>query len=224
MLKQIVRRIPVIGRRLVSPTRRAAFTTSAEYWEGRYRKGGNSGSGTYNRLGQYKAGFLNRFVREHGVSKVVDHGCGDGHQVTLAEHPAYVGIDISPTIIAACRRRFADRPGFSFLNLDEAPDGVMGDLAISLDVIYHLIEDEAFEGYMARLFDSSSRFVIIYASNKDAPGTAPHVRHRRFTDWIERHRPGFELIHWEPNPYPFDPADPTDTSFAEFHVFQSLRS
>lgn len=41
------------------------------------------------------------------------------------------------------------------------------DLTLSLDVIYHLIEDNVFFTYMDRLFDSSTKFVIIYSLNTD---------------------------------------------------------
>ena len=44
------------------------------------------------------------------------------------------------------------------------------DLALSLDVIYHLTEDTVFEAYMRHLFAAGSRFVIIYATDREIPG------------------------------------------------------
>ena len=34
---------------------------------------------------------------------------------------------------------------------------------------------------MTHLFAAGTRFVIIYATSREIPGTAPHVRHRTFT-------------------------------------------
>ena len=61
--------------------------------------------------------------------------------------------------------------------------------------------------------------VIVYSSNKNQIW-APHVRHRRFTDWIETNRPDFKLVQHVPNRFPFDEEDPEHTSFADFYVFE----
>lgn len=45
------------------------------------------------------------------------------------------------------------------------------------------------------------------------------MRHRRFTDWVARHRPNASLIDYIPNRFPFDKADPDNTSFADFYIF-----
>lgn len=84
-----------------------------------------------------------------------------------------------------------------------------------------------FECYMHDLFGVSRRFVIIYSSNLSMeqfearfPGVEdPHVRHRKFTDWIAANRPDWRLAESISNPYPFDPAAAGDTSFADFFVF-----
>jgi hypothetical protein len=89
----------------------------------------------------------------------------------------------------------------------------------SLDVIFHLVEDDTFQQYMGQLFDHALRFVVIYSSNYDAMTPDPHVRHRRFSDWVEQRAPDWQRVLHVPNPYPFDPHAPEDTSFADFHVF-----
>jgi hypothetical protein len=73
------------------------------------------------------------------------------------------------------------------------------------------------------LFEASNRFVVIYASNADAAWTSPHVRHRRFTDYVQNHCPNWRLVAHCPNPYPFNPNLPDDTSFADFFVFTRAR-
>ena len=114
---------------------------------------------------------------------------------------------------------FANDPTKTFLHSSEVPSDLCSDLSLSLDVLYHLVEDAVFDRYMRDLFDAASRFVIVYSSNVDEPGPSPHVRHRRFTDWVERVRPDFELAEQVSNPFPFDPNDPANTSFADFYIF-----
>jgi SAM-dependent methyltransferase len=196
------------------------FEHSAQYWDERYRRRGTSGAGSYGRLAEFKAEVLNRFVRERGVETVIEFGCGDGNQLALAEYPSYVGVDVSPEAVARCRARFAGDATKSFYVTTEQPDLPRRDLALSLDVIYHLVEDDTYEAYMRRLFDAASRYVIVYASNVDAPGPAPHVRHRAFGAWVAGHRPGWRLVGTIPNRYPFDERDPDETSFADFYVYE----
>lgn len=223
VIKDVISDIPVLGPIARAIHRRlrpgaVPFRSSSQFWEARYRAGGTSGAGSYNRLARFKADTLNRFVRDHGVRSVVELGCGDGAQLALAQYPRYVGYDVSPRAIELCRARFADDATKEFHLVDPAPT-VQGDLSLSLDVVYHLVEDEVFDRYMRQLFDAAKRFVIVYASNEDRPSGAVHVRHRRFTRWVEGNRPDWKLRELIPNPYPYDDRDPENTSFADFYVF-----
>jgi SAM-dependent methyltransferase len=175
-----------------------AFRGSARFWEQNYARGDTSGAGSYGRAAQAKADFLNAFVRQHAVRSVVEFGCGDGNQLSLADYPRYVGLDVSRTAIGLCRRRFAADPAKSFFLYDGGCFADRGgifaaDLAISLDVIYHLTEDQVFETYLRHLFAAGQRFVVVYSTNMEVTGTAPHVRHRVFTTWVEDNAPEWEL-------------------------------
>ena len=183
------------------------------YWERNYARGGTSGSGSYHALAEAKAAFLNDFVRTREVRSVIEFGCGDGHQLSLADYPRYSGLDVSRSAIQLCERRFVADPTKSFFLYDGAcfadRAGLFtADLAISLDVIYHLTEDAVYEAYMSHLFAAAARFVIVYATNREIPGTAPHVRHRLFTPWVEVHGLDWRLLKVTagPNPVP-DRAD-----------------
>lgn len=195
------------------------FNTSGDYWERRYRFGGNSGAGSYNRLAHFKAEFLNDFVADQGIRSVIEFGSGDGAQLALAQYPDYTGVDVSHTILERTRSTFSDNPSIRFLHTSEVSDRVRAELSLSLDVIYHLVEDSVFETYMEQVFDASTKFAVIYASNENKPGTDPHVRHREFTNWVEKSRPEFRLVEHIPNPYPYSEEDPHNTSFADFFVF-----
>lgn len=173
----------------------AAFDLEG-YWEGRYAAGGNSGGGSYGDEAEYKAAFLNRFVREHEVKSVVEWGCGDGNQLALAKYPMYLGLDISRTAIAQCRERFhvGDGKAFSLIHTFMVSERPISDMAISLDVVFHLVNDDDFERYMSNLFTSAKRFVVIYADNAHHFDPADHVRYRVYTDWINEHAKDWLLI------------------------------
>ena len=223
----LFKRIP--GAQLAEPlarkllkTPKLAFNDSETYWQERYQKGGTSGTGSYGRLAKFKADTLNRFVAENNIDTVLELGCGDGNQLALAEYPSYIGLDISDIAIKVCSDKFSGDTTKSFLHyLDHINDKY--DLTLSLDVIYHLVEDHIFENYMAKLFDNSGRFVIIYSSNYDEYSEdSPHVKHRRFTDWIELNRKDWRIIANLENPFKFDDKYPSQTSRADFFIFQNL--
>ena len=196
------------------------FPGSAAYWEERYRKGGTSGAGSYAEFAEFKAEVLNEFVASSGVRSVIEFGCGDGNQLALARYPRYDGVDVSPAAVARCRERFAADATKSFGTTAEY-DGRRADLALSLDVVYHLVEDDVFERYMRTLFAAAERFVIVYASDFDsAPGaTASHVRHRKFTLWVAANAPEWRLARHVPNRHPRRDDAPGGTP-ADFFVFE----
>jgi len=193
--------------------------SSQEYWGQRYESGRNSGPGSYGHLAEFKASVLNAFVAENNVTSVMEFGCGDGNQLTLAEYPAYIGYDVSPEVIGICRELFHDDTSKKFFLANEYA-GQTAELTMSLDVIYHLVEDDVFDEYMHRLFNASSKFVAIYSSNQDEPiaPVAKHMFHRRFSSWIEKNAPQWSLVHCTRNPYPYD-GDSTKTSFADFYFY-----
>ncbi len=91
---------------------------------------------------------------------------------------------------------------------------------MSLDVIYHLVEDPIFEGYMRNLFAAAKRYVIIYSSDKEETQINEHVRHRKFTQWVERNIKDFEFVEKIPNKYPYSELNRNQTSFADFYIYK----
>jgi cyclopropane fatty-acyl-phospholipid synthase-like methyltransferase len=218
-----------ISRLLKSPKRlvvrrlgRKNFPGSAAYWEQRYVRAGNSGGGSYGRLAEFKAEVLNGIVEREQIQTVVELGCGDGAQLTLSRYPRYVGLDVSTAAIEQCRDRFGGDTHKQFLVYpDELGQVAPADLTLSLDVVYHLVEDDVFDRYMTDLFRLSREWVVIYASNVDRPRKAPHVRHRQFSNWIEQNVPGWVLAEHIPNRYPaLNGVETATTSFAEFFVYR----
>lgn len=202
-----------------------AFRQSGQYWDDRYRLKGNSGAGSYGRLADFKAEVINDFVKKQSIQSVMEFGCGDGNQLSLADYPRYTGFDVSAHAIELCKSRFRNDSTKDFYSVDDW-SGHQAELAMSLDVIYHLIEDEIFEKYMNTLFSAGSRFVIVYASNNEEYNVsiskyAQHVHHRKFTDWVEKNRGESWVLHeFIPNKYQFDAQDQNNTSFADFYIFR----
>lgn len=220
-----VRSIPLIGEVSASAwrtIRNMRFQNSDTYWKERYNTGGNSGAGSYGRLAEFKARTVNDIVAKNSYQSAIEIGCGDGAQLSLLHIGQYIGVDVSQTIIERCKKQFSDRPSFTFLTQQEFEKSEhIADISLSLDVIYHLVEDIVFDSYMHTLFNAASDCVIIYASNKDETTKDSHVRHRKFTDWVNVHKPNFCQESYIPNPYPFDADNPETTSFADFYVFKN---
>ena len=102
------------------------------------------------------------------------------------------------TAIALCQRRFADDPSKSFFLYDgtcftDRAGVFTADLALSLDVVYHLTEDTGVRDLPAAPVRCGRRLVVIYSTNMEIGDTAPHVRHRRFTPWVEANCPEWTL-------------------------------
>lgn len=227
-MKETIKKIPVVGEIAQAFYRRIPkqfkperpFPGSAAYWEERYRKGGTSGAGSYTFLAEFKAEVLNGFVAEHAVRTVIEFGCGDGNQLRLAKYPSYLGFDVSDSAVERCRRLFAGDPSKSFRSVAEYA-GERAELALSLDVIFHLVEDAVFDDYMRRLFAAGERYVIVYSSNTSSKLGVddPHVKHREFKRWVDERAPDFRLLRHVPNRYPYA-GDHHTGSFADFFMFE----
>jgi SAM-dependent methyltransferase len=222
-----LRRLPIVGRaiaRTARLVREVGFRGSATYWDNRYRKGGNSGPGSYGRLAEFKAAIINDIVKKHGIRTVIEFGCGDGHQLELAHYDSYIGFDVSPKAVEICRARFAQRANYRFsLVADYA--GETADLTMSLDVIYHLVEDDIFQKYMELLFDSSNEFVLLYSPDASMPEfNTAHVKTRVFSDWVLAHRPNWHMVECIKNKFPYDIDSPGETSFSDFHLYRRLEN
>ena len=196
------------------------FSGSANYWEARYAAGGGSGIGSQGKLAAYKAEVINELAGEFGLKSAIEWGCGDGVVLDQFKFAKYTGVDVSETIIANCQKKFAGRNELTFLHDTNAREEY-ADVALSLDVIFHLIEDGVFENYMRKVFRSARKCVIIYSNNHDDNEGlyGSHVRNRLFTHWIEENINGWRLERRIPNKYPPKDGDYRTGSFSDFYVY-----
>lgn len=194
---------------------------SADYWEKRYKSGGNSGAGSYGRLVVFKSRFINQFIQSNNLKTMIEHGCGDGNLASMITVDNYVGIDVSMTAVELCKSLMSADDSKKFLHSENQDRKQQYDLSLSSDVIFHLIEDDIYYNYMCRLFDSSSKYVIIYSSNhENNEKSSIHVRHRNFVSWIKKHREDFRLATYKRNKFPYDAVDSNNTSFSDFYIYE----
>ncbi|MBB1284693.1 class I SAM-dependent methyltransferase [Flavisolibacter sp. BT320] len=227
MLKETIKKIPFLGKLALSFYSRyfvhRKFKGSAAYWEDRYRRGGDSGAGSYHLAAEYKAAFLNRFVHTQGIKSVIEFGCGDGNQLQYLDFPNYLGFDVSETVLSRCQEAYATDASKRFA-LASSYAHEKADLVLSLDVIYHLVEDTVYHGYMQTLFAASNRYVVIYSSNTGDNHyalKAAHVRNRIFTEWVEQHASSFRLIDHIRPPAPVESPSP-QAVLTDFFVYEKI--
>lgn len=193
----------------------------SSYWENRYAQGGNSGCGSYGSLAQYKSSIINSYVKRNSIRNVCELGCGDGNQLSYSEYPNYVGFDVSQAAINLCRKKFSGDATKNFFKLGEVKVP-SSELMLSLDVIFHLVEDSVFEQHMRALFGRASFSVIIYSSNSSDNSRVknPHVRHRSVEKWLigQGIQRKWSLVEHHPAIHPQD-VNTGQGSLSEFFIY-----
>lgn len=170
----------------------------AQYWEKRYADGRDSGEGSRGEIAKVKGGVVNRVINQFSVQSLLDWGCGDGQVLDhITDQVWYTGIDLSPTVLDNTSQRHSER---SFLLDTGTPTGVnplrwlRADMSLSMDVMFHLVHAPDYWRYLANLFNSSQKVVLVWATDSDEGLTARHVRRRQWTPDVERLYPEWELV------------------------------
>ena len=202
-VKSLVSRI---AKRIHLPRKLENFHEIASFWDNRYKMGGDSGAGSYGDAATFKAEFVNGVARDYKVKSVIDFGCGDGNQLTLLylDGVEYIGLDIAPEAISLCETKFKNHKSAPKFKLQESYEdfALSGfDLALSLDVLYHLTDDRTYFQYLDALF-SASHYVVIYSMNFEDPHWSGHSRPRNFTKDVESRFPGNRLLKVMPSSVP----------------------
>lgn len=197
---------------------------SKSYWENRYKHGGNSGVGSYNKFAEFKAEVLNTAIAEYNINQVIEFGCGDGNQLAMLSIPSYIGLDVSETILRHCINKFSQDKSKSFFSYNDKAfvDNhhiYQSDAAFSIDVIFHLVENEVYEKYLSDLFNSASKLVVIYGADLDHPQVTSHELYRKFTVYIDKKFPEWKLEKMIKNKYPAKDYDDSEGSLADFYFF-----
>ena len=191
---------PSLFTQLFIRLRQVFFSGSQDYWRTRYLLGGNSGKGSYGKSAEFKSRILNQFIREKNIRSVTEFGCGDGNQLTYADYPKYIGLDISEQAVKLSSALFDGDSSKNFFvydpgEIEKNKQKFSADLVVSLDVLFHLVEDDVYRKYLANIFNCAGQYVAIYSSNEEEHGFlhSRHVRHRKFTRHVEEWFPAWEL-------------------------------
>jgi|GEM_PF-655629 len=202
--------------------------SSRNYWENRYQNAGNSGAGSYGRLAGFKAEVLNKLFADNSIRDVIEFGCGDGNQLGMLKTDRYIGLDVSIAAIQKCQEKFKGDQSKSFFLYDHHAfvdhHGVFQcDCAISLDVLYHLVEEGVYQDYLKHLFGAAKKMVVIYAANVEVEAKTFHEKYRVFTNDIEKNISGWYLVEEIKNKYPATNYDDQEGSLANFYVYAPRR-
>jgi SAM-dependent methyltransferase len=222
-VRKLIQRIPWLVQLIIRLKKLIGlkkFVSSEDYWKERYKNNGNSGLGSYDHLAEFKAQIINDFIKEKKIASVIEFGCGDGNQLKYFVIPKYLGVDISEDAIKMCKGIFLNDSSKSFVTVYEFKHESQAELTLSLDVIYHLVEDEVYNKYMKQLFLSSLNYVIIYSSNEEKIYATDHVKGRKFTTWVENNFPEFDLINHIPNKFASGTRGNMVKSISDFYIYE----
>ena len=157
---------------------------SESYWNDRYKTGGTSGPGSYNENAKIKADIINDFVSSNSINTVTDFGCGDGNQLKHFNFNEYLGYDISDVILGKTSKIFSDDSTKEFKHIREYKNNP-SDLAMSLEVILHQVNDSDYIEYMDRLLNHNSKYLIVQTIKTDIEKqTHIHVKNRDTLNYI----------------------------------------
>ena len=150
---------------------------------------------------------------EHEIKSIIDFGFGDGNQIKDIKIDSYIGFDISKTIVEKCRNKYKeDKKQFYLYEGELLSDEYKRELGLSLDVLYHVLEEDMYERYLKNLFNLSEKYVIIYSQNKNH-NEGGHIKGREFTSYVLEKYPEWKFIKKIDQKYP-------KKSSADFYLYE----
>ncbi|MCB0685741.1 MAG: class I SAM-dependent methyltransferase, partial [Saprospiraceae bacterium] len=151
-------------------TKTNLFPGASRYWNNRYESGGNSGSGSRGESLRQKCRIINAFIQTHQIKSILDSGCGDGAVAACLNVNSYLGVDVSSYIVERNSQLFAKDSKKKFRGLNSfSIENNKFDLALSLDVIFHIVNLEDLNKHLKLLFNATGKWVIISSTNYDSP-------------------------------------------------------
>lgn len=195
-----------------------AYSNPAAYWESRLSAHFDlTGTGYaalgphYNRrMYQARLRALEKALVATGRmltgSRVLEVGCGSGFYTEYCARQGvadYIGVDLTSISVARLQPRY---PQFRFVQADIAqPQFDLGagfDVALAADVLFHIIDDEAFGAAIKNIVSRLKRGGLFIASDifpDTTTQTAPHCRSRSHADYRAHFsRWGMRVLHVEP--------------------------
>lgn len=161
---------------------------SNNYWENRYKNNSNSGHGSYGEFQKFKIEYINNLIKKYNIKTINELGSGDGNMLrTYIGFDLYTGFDVSNTILDKLRNQFKDNNKIKFVSDPYKMEPA--NLTMSIDVSYHIINNDLFEEHLRLLYDKSLKYILIYSSNKDEKYENTHILHRKVFDiFIDKYK------------------------------------
>jgi len=154
-----------------------------DYWDERYKKGQNSGSGSYGSNADFKADIIDQVIKEYEVETLLDFGCGDGNQISLIKSQVdYCGYDVSETTIQNCETKFKgdERKQFHVFDPMIYNPTPAFDMTMCLDCLFHVTIEEEWLKTIDCICKCSEKVVLIVTNTEEIRGEYfPHVNFKR---------------------------------------------
>lgn len=145
---------------------------------------------------QEKADFVNRIIEEFRPRTIIDWGCGDGEVIKRLHLniSKYYGVEISPFMVLKLSKKF-NRDFCRFSSPKKARNlKWRGELSMSLDVMFHLVNPIEYREYLANLFGTSDQLVLIKSPDETRNGMNRHVLYRKWTPDVAKLFPSWKLV------------------------------
>lgn len=135
-----------------------------EYWEMRYRKGGNSGAGSVGSIREWKWRVIEQYAGE--IDDVIDVGCGDLSFWKGRDCAKYFGLDASPTVIERDKR---ERPSWEFrVHRAEIPlEGIRARVVLCSDVLFHIMNDDDYKHILENICQYSREWLFVHTWSRN---------------------------------------------------------
>jgi SAM-dependent methyltransferase len=145
-------------------------------------------------------------------ARLLDAGCGPGVMVPVWLELGYdlTGIDFAPAAVDACTRRFAGSAAFRVNPLDTTPEDAPFDAVVCVDVLFHVVRDNAWEDALRTLAAATAPrgTLVIQESLDPNRRRSRHVRWRSRDDY--RHALARNAMHIDEHQLYHLPAEDTD--------------
>jgi hypothetical protein len=135
---------------------------SIDIWK---KRANFSGTGSRGSLAEFKANYVNTFIKRYQIQSVLDFGCGDLYNSCMIEVEDYLGIDI---VDHKHPKKIMSKNFKTIVSkFDEFESEHSFDLCLCMDVLYHLLEDEIIylEKTISNIIKYSKKYIIIYAQD-----------------------------------------------------------
>lgn len=142
---------------------------SDKFRDDRYIHWGNSWEWSYWLNARYKADFINKFIKEHGIDTAVEIGCWDWANLWMYDVFEYTWYDVSYFIIEKCKDMYKNDNWKRFFVNDDNTKFQKAELSLCLDVLYHIFPQDRFEKMIDKVIEAWEKYVIIYTKIRISP-------------------------------------------------------